>query len=899
MSLSTGTRLGSYEVTGQLGVGGMGEVYRATDTRLGREVAIKTLPSALAQDPGRLARFEREAKLLAALNHAHIGAIYGLDEHEGTQFIAMELVEGQTLEEKLKDGPLPVEDALHIALQIAEALEAAHDKGVVHRDLKPANIMLTRDGVVKVLDFGLAKAFAGDPNQASPAHSPALSVAMTQQGLILGTAGYMSPEQASGQATDQRADIWAFGVVLYEMLTGMPLFSGESVPHVLAAVLQTEPDWNRLPKHLHPRLKLLLERCLKKKVRDRYHSIADVRVEIEDVLRDPESVAAAVTARPMQPGWRRAIPVAAALVIGSVLAGVAAWSLWPSTEARPVNRYVYDAPSDLAFRNTGRPVIALSPTGRHFAFNSTAGIYLRRLDELEARVIPGTEEGSIDPFFSPDGQSIAYYDGALKRIGINGGAPVVIASDVSNLFGASWESDGSILFGQPEGIFRVSADSGSPELVIPARDGEQVYGPQLLPDADSVLFSVAPPRIGLWDTGQIVVESLATGERRVLVQGGSDGRYLPTGHIVYAFENKLFAVAFDVDSLTVSGEPVPLVQDVARTIAGQTGAAQFAFSRDGTLIYSPEEAIVGSGEQMLVWVDRSGREEDLGVATGAYSDLSLSPDTRRVVLSSAERNLWIWDFESKVRTRLSLGGTGGDSPVWTPDGTRIAYHTSGTSAIAWRAANNTGVPEVLIDRRESSGLPLGPCFFSPDGTQLVFVAQTNPGNQDIGLLTIGKDAEPTWLLHGQYSERNAELSPNGRWMAYESDQSGQREIYVRPFPNVDENIWLISNGGGMKPIWSRDGQRLYYLEPVSGALPRLMSVSVESDETTFSFSERKSVLDWPYRSTGRGRVYDVSQDGEHFLAMRAAGRSANTARIKIVIVENWFEELERLAPPSK
>jgi serine/threonine protein kinase len=391
MPLTPGTRIGPYEILSTLGAGGMGEVYRAVDTKLGREVAIKTLPSALAQDPDRLARFEREAKLLATLNHAHIGAIYGLDEHAGTQFIAMELIEGQTLEQKLKDGPLPVEDALRIGLQIAEALEAAHEKGVVHRDLKPANIMVTPNGVVKVLDFGLAKAFSGNPNEASPAHSPALSVAMTQQGLILGTAGYMSPEQASGQATDQRADIWAFGVVLYEMLTGLPLFSGESVPHILADVLRSEPNWNRLPKNLHPRVKLLLERCLAKKPRNRLHSIADARIEIEAILADPHGAAGegggAEAVRSGSLPQRLAVAVVL-LAVGAVVAGVAAWTLKPEPQ-RPLRRFSYRLPSDqsLLANQPNLVNLAVSPDGRRFAYSARVGdsntLFVRELGELD------------------------------------------------------------------------------------------------------------------------------------------------------------------------------------------------------------------------------------------------------------------------------------------------------------------------------------------------------------------------------------------------------------------------------------------------------------------------------------------------------------------------------------
>jgi hypothetical protein len=442
MALDPGTRFGPYEVTGLLGAGGMGEVYRATDTKLGRDVAIKTLPATLASDADRLARFEREAKLLASLNHAHIAAVYGLDEHEETRYIVMELVEGDTLEKKLEAGPLPVEDTLQLALQIALALEAAHEKGVVHRDLKPANVMVTPSGVVKVLDFGLAKAFSGDPNEASPAHSPALSLAMTQQGLVLGTASYMSPEQASGQATDQRADIWAFGVVVYEMLTGHPLFGGESVPHILADVLRTEPDWERLPEHLHPRIRLMLERCLEKKPRSRYAGIADARVDIEVALRDPEGAVVEGTAdghyAPPPSLVRRLLPWAGGLALALVV-GLAAFTLRPP-EPKPVIRAVYPLPDETNLFATDLHQIAITRDGRQMAFDTIDGIYLRQTNAFGAIRAPGIPAGAIhiNPMFSPDGETVAFLilnaatgggnNVDLVTMPASGGAPVPLAA---------------------------------------------------------------------------------------------------------------------------------------------------------------------------------------------------------------------------------------------------------------------------------------------------------------------------------------------------------------------------------------------------------------------------------------------------------------------------------------
>ena len=504
MALTIGTRLGIYEITGQLGAGGMGEVYRARDTKLGREVAIKTLSSTLAGDKERLARFEREAKLLAALNHAHIASIYSLDEHAGTLYVAMELVEGETLEHKLKSGALPVEDALRLALQIAEALEAAHGKGVVHRDLKPANVMVTADGQVKVLDFGLAKAFSGDANAA---HSPALSLAMTQQGLVLGTAGYMSPEQASGQATDQRADVWAFGVVLYEMLTGLPLFRGESVPHILADVLKTEPDWPRLPNNLHPRRKVLLERCLTKKPRSRLHSIADARIEIEAVLGAPEGVTPAVANGAASGGTnRQRAPVKAWLVLAGLAAAVIvavpvlvnlALSLKPASA--PVVRFPFFLPEGQDFTRPELSMLAISPDGTQIAYVANGQIYVRSFDETEPRAVGGATAGAgsvAQPVFSPDSQWLAFTDVSgtediLKRVPITGGTPVTLYEG-GFVLSPSWPTPDTIVFADRRGILRIPATGGAAEVLAARVDGEAFGTPTLLPGGDAVLF--APPR---------------------------------------------------------------------------------------------------------------------------------------------------------------------------------------------------------------------------------------------------------------------------------------------------------------------------------------------------------------------------------------------------------------------
>jgi serine/threonine protein kinase len=527
--IAPGSRIGPYEVTALIGEGGMGKVWRAHHTALKRDDALKVLPDAFASDPDRLARFAREAQVLASLNHPNIAAIHGLEEADGIKAIVMELVEGETLADRIARGPIPIDEALLIARQIAEALEAAHEQGIIHRDLKPANIKVREDGAVKVLDFGLAKALepasaASVNSTASPTiTSPAL---MTGVGMLLGTAAYMSPEQARGKAVDKQSDIWAFGCVLYEMLTGKRPFDGEDVTETLAAVVKTEPAWDALPDGVSPSVALFLRRCLQKNTKQRLHDIADMRLALEGAFETAAAPSApsAIVARS---SWRRVLPLTVSAAVAVLITGLAAWNLRPTVEPEAVSRFRYTLPEGEGFRNMGRPVMAFSSDGRHFVYNTPSGLYLRSMDGLEARLIPGTEETLTNPFFSPDGRSVGYQQGGqLKRVSLGGGAPVVICA-ANNPFGVSWERDNTILFAQADGIMRVSANGGTPELVIRAKKGEQMYGPQLLPDGETVLLTTttvtSPAR---WDQAQIVAQSLRTGERRLLLSGGSDARYI-------------------------------------------------------------------------------------------------------------------------------------------------------------------------------------------------------------------------------------------------------------------------------------------------------------------------------------------------------------------------------------
>ena len=566
-----GTTISHYKVLEKIGEGGMGVVYRATDTKLNRDVALKILPEQFASDSQRMGRFQREAEVLASLDHPNIGQIYGIEEAGQTKALVLQLIEGPTLAERIAQGPIPVEDALKIALQIAEGLEAAHEKGVIHRDLKPANIKITPEGQVKILDFGLAKALEGEtPPDTNLSQSPTLTAAATQAGVILGTAAYMSPEQARGENADQRADVWAFGVVLFEMFTGRRTFEGRTVSDVLAAVLAKEPQWNSLPDNLHSRLRQLLDRCLSKEVRDRYTGVGDARVDIETVLADPGGVLVQPVAEVIQAAPKSKLPWVAALIL-AVITGVAVWNLKP-TEPQPVApaaRFYHELPEGQEFSNTGRPLVAVSPNGSQIVYVANLQLYLRNLGQIAARPIQGTDENPTTPFFSADGEWIGYYsdsDDQLKKIATIGGASVTLC-DARNPFGASWGSDGTILYGQREGIMRVSANGGTPELIIPTETSETVHGPQMLPGGEWVLFTLTrttgPTR---WDEAQIVVQSLESGERKVLWEKGSDARYVPTGHLLYALEDVLFALPFDVDNLEASGGSVPVIEGVRREV---------------------------------------------------------------------------------------------------------------------------------------------------------------------------------------------------------------------------------------------------------------------------------------------------------------------------------------------
>jgi serine/threonine-protein kinase len=884
-----GRQFGPYRIISLLGAGGMGEVYRARDSKLGRDVAIKTMPPEFSRDPDRVARFQREARMLASLNHPNIAAIHGLEESGGTQFLVLELVEGETLSEHIVGAPgrapEKIDEILKIALQIAEALEAAHEKGIIHRDLKPANIKITPEGKVKVLDFGLAKAFAGEQAEVNLSNSPTLSNTATQQGVILGTAAYMSPEQARGKPVDKRTDIWAFGCVLFEMLTGRAAFSGRDVSEILASVIRSEPDWSKLPANLHWRIREVLERCLEKEVRDRYSGISDTRVEIQKALDDPSGVSMpqAIAVTPERK-LRMMLPwIAAAVVLAAIITGVAIW-LFKPTEPRQVMRFYYDLPESPQFDDIYTAALAVSPDGKQLVYSTSKGLYMRSVDELNAKLISGTEGSTSNPFFSPDGKWIGYAsDGKLKKIAVNGAEPIPIC-DAASLWGAWWNEDNTIVYGQwALDIMRISANGGIPESIVKLKSGNSIH-PQILPGGKSILYT----SYGSGAQPKIMAQSLKSGETKELFSG-FEAHYLPTGHIIYMLPNNrnLFAVPFNSDRLEVKGGSIPVVE----------GVRKYAISSSGTLAYIPGTAGGAPSGRTLVWVNREGKEEPLSAAPNEYWWFRISPDGTRVALTigaSPRENIWIWDVVRETPTRLTLDeGTDNATPLWTPDGKRVVYTSSRENILLgdlyWRAADGSGEVEKLAS---SPGRGLLAYSWSRDGKALVLWELTaNPIQGDIGMLLMEGGHARKPLLQEKYNETEPRLSPDGHWLAYTSDESDQSEVYVRPFPEVNKSKWQVSTSGGHSPLWSPDGRELFYRNG-----DETMAVRVET-EPIFKPGKPTVLFRGAYfKALGSLTAWDISPDGKRFLIVKEAKPTAAEVPRKINIVVNWFEELKQRVP---
>ena len=912
-----GKTLSHYKVIEKIGQGGMGEVYRAEDTNLSREVAIKVLPEQFTQDPQRLARFEREAKLLASLNHPNIAAIYGLEEADGVRFLALELVPGETLQERVAKGPLPVEEALEVCRQIAEGLEAAHEKGVIHRDLKPANVKVTPEGKVKILDFGLAKAFEEEIFPADMSQSPTLTEEMTRAGVILGTAAYMSPEQAKGKPVDKRADIWAFGAVLYELLTGKRAFEGETIAETIAAVLKSEPDWGKLPRDTPWRIKELLDDCLQKEARDRFHDISHTRIQIKKALEEPATVSPigqTLTGQPVR--WRQTITLGVVALAGAAI-GVAIWSLMspPLAPPAPLKRVVIPLPSTAPLEiETWRPAVALSPDGTLLVYVANRGgkrqLYLRRMDRLEATPISGTE-GGHSPFFSPDGQSVGFVVGyKLKKVSISGGAPQTLAIVPPVTRGTSWGPDDTIIFtADPnEGLSRISAVgntlppdafSDTPSIPLlgqvlttpdPTKGEYSHRWPHFLPGGKAVLFTIDTG--GSFDEARIAVLSLETGKVNVVLDGGTNARYSPTGHIVFARAGALLAVPFDLERLERTGDPVIVIEGI---LMEPGGAAHFSFSDDGSLAYVPGGMLVP--DRKLVWVNRQGEIDPLPAEAREYIHPSLSPDGQQVAVTIREGSnydVWILDVARGTLTRLTSNPGEDLSPIWTPDGKQVTFMSEMSGRVPtlwWRTADGSGPQELLLEREEVARLPTS---WSPDGQTLAFTNLLKIGTgSDIWMLPREGEQEKWVFLDTEFDESGAMFSPDGRLLAYESNETGRDEVYVVPFSvSGPRGKKQVSIGGGTEPVWAPDSRELLYRNG-----DKMIAVAIET-EPELSVGTPRLLFEGRFLGTGPvhlRRNYDVSPDGQRFLMIK---REQDLVPTEIIVVLNWFEELKRLVPTN-
>ena len=855
------------------------EVYRARDGKLGRDVAIKVLPDAFAQDAERLARFKREAKVLASLNHPNIASIYGLEQSEGTHYLVLELVEGETLAERIARGPIPVEEAHDIANQITDALEEAHERGIVHRDLKPANIKLTPDGKVKVLDFGLAKAFVEHTADADSSMSPTITRDATRVGVILGTAAYMSPEQAKGKRVDKRSDIWAFGAVLYEMLVGRRAFEGEDISDTLAAVLRAEPDFDALPAGAPAALRHTLKLCLVKDVKHRLSDVRDVRLAMDGSL-------VSVATAPSKAGWHPPYAAAGALAVG-ILAGIVVWGTMQS-EPLPgtVTRFSLTLPP-------GDPVghpLTLSPDGTQLAYTANDQLYHRYMDQTKATPVAGTE-GARDPVFSPDGRWLAFWaDGKIKKVSITGAAPVTLAS-TERPWSASWPSNDAIILGngtrkENRGIvLRLPATGGEPEVLVPPEREKSFFGSQILPGGEYVLLTVRTT--GPWVNAQIVAHHSKTGEQQVLIEGGTDARYVPTGHLVYAVEGTLLAVPFDRTRLEVTGGAVPVVEDLF-TVFGIAGAAPFAFADNGTFAYV-SESFAGE-KKSLVWVDREGNGTPFGDRGRAYQRPRLSPDGKKIAFMvglSGSDDSWTYDIEREVLTRFTFEG--GVRPIWTPEGDRIVFTSNrhGFFDIFWKPLDGPGELAQLTE-----GAYRVPASFSPNGDVLVFRQQGSAG-WDIGMLRLDeRNTEATMLLDESFNELQPAVSPDGRWLAYTSDESGRFEVFVQSFPEL-RGKKQVSSGGGREPVWKRDGTELFYREG-----DKMMSVATTLAPDLF-LGRPELLFESSYSNSpfGSATNYDIAEDGRFLMVQSEDDEAEEPMRINVVL--NWFEELKARVPTEK
>jgi hypothetical protein len=907
MSLAPGSRVGAYEITGLLGAGGMGEVYRARDSKLKRDVAIKVLPADVASDRERLARFQREAEVLASLNHPHIAHIYGIEDGtpEGVPYerftaLIMELVEGEDLSQRIARGPIPIDEALPIARQIAEALEAAHEQGVIHRDLKPANIKVRPDGTVKVLDFGLAKALDPSSGLRAPgsthlANSPTITSPMTMHGLILGTAAYMAPEQAKGRTVDKRADVWAFGVVLYEMLTGAKAFPGEDISDTLATLLKFDPDWKLLPPDTPPSIRRLLKRCLTKEPKLRLRECGSAIADIQDAMSGDDATMIAGSSadggKATGRGQRWLLPALATSLVA--LAAVTAWALWGNRAPdapQPTRRFTITLPEPLILPRGQGTQLALSADGRTLIYRGTVGekapqMFRRSIDQFEGIAIPGTENAREPFIFSPDGQWVAFrVEDTLRKVALAGGPPQALITNANLARGGSWGADGRIILGQEVqggGLIAVPAAGGEPTLLLKI-EGQRTWYPHLLPGGKAVLFTVTQ---NIQDSADVHVLKLDSGEQRMVLRDARAGRLLPSGHLVFVRSGALWAVPFDLDRLEPIGDPTPVVTGV-RVEAG--GAVQYAVSDEGTLAYIPG-TLAQADDKTLVLAGPDGASQSLGAPPRDYQDLALSPDETRVAVqvdAAVDADIWVVELARGTVTRVTNEPGFDGSPLWSLDGKSIVYGSSRDDrwTLHRKSADGTGAAALLASFEKVTRAR--PYSWSSDGGLLVEVGE------DIFAVPVDGKGQPRLLIKSAVKPM---VSPDGRWIAYGSLETGQAQVYLQSFPALGERR-VASVGVGHSASWSRDGRTLFYLR--GGPPNAIMRVSFQANQAGRVDIGTPEVLA-PFRYDSRlrsYRAYEVLADGKRVLVIAREGTGDTSSVRDIHVVLNWFEELKRLVP---
>jgi len=877
MPLAAGDKLGPYEIIAPIGKGGMGEVYSAHDPRMGRDVAIKVSAERFNE------RFDREVRAVAALNHPNICTLYDV----GPNYLVMELIEGES-----PQGPLPRETALHYARQIAAALEVAHDKGIVHRDLKPGNIKITPEGIVKVLDFGLAKVMPTAASGAPSENSPTISMAATQAGVILGTAAYMAPEQARGLNVDKRADIWAFGVVLYEMLTGERLFQGEDLTDTLASVVRDKADLSAVPAELRG----LLERCLEKDPKKRLRDISSVALLLE--LRKSPAVAEARTSK-----W----PWVAATVAVAAIAGLAALAFVHFRETPPASqavRFTMDPPPDAVFVNEYGG-FAASPDGRYVVFAarlngaSAPALWLRPLDSITARPLPGTEGGNF-PTWSPDSRSLAFFTGGkLKRIELTGGAPLTLGDAETPAVSptGTWNSAGVILFGSSAGLRRVMASGGGATLLTKIDPAKKETGhgyPQFLADGNRFLYFVDSAD---QDVRGVYASSLDhPGQRQQIVRTGAKAVYVPPhapypGYLLWMQDQTLLAQRFDPDALKLDGDPVSVAEDVGLNPGNPVRAAFWA-SDAGLLTYFANPSVQ---KRPIVWLSRDGKQLGEAAPEDNFTSVALAPGAARMAVGRtdaggglANQDVWLREFARGVMTRLTFDPARDRLPVWSPDGKQVAFSSDregGVAQIYRKDASGAGQEERLTEGPNQKFV----LDWTKDGKYLLY-REVNPGTgRDLMALPLAGDRKPIPVVKTQFDENTGAVSPDGRWVAYASSDSGRSELYVQAFPGAGDGPkgrWQVSNGGAYDVKWRGDGKELYY-ETLDG---KVMAAAIDTSPQDIRAETPRVLFSANFRQ-GTLREFDVTPDGQRFLLILDSRTESNTDRL--TVVSNWQAALRK------